>query len=473
MQPVRILRADNLGRFILDLQTPAEKTVGRVVGCFSKLAMVCGPFILISLLSSDFGFFSKFFRIGGLALVVAFFYYCRRTIDCYYVLDDVGGQLLYHFSAILMVSEDPVANIEDVIGIGVTFSGNDSYAVIFCLADGKTVRVTNFISLHEANQIAEEIARIVNLPCMPAEQGERVSIVVENQKMLKKAGAKFVTSSSVSTASGCLAMFFLAPYILFPTMAVYMFAMMIVTGDFQTRDLKYYLKSKSYAVIDIDGKEIHSVKAKPDNRRVKKANSKAPAAVKAFPGSVDSTYAEVASGTIVPGQGIIGLVELGEEMGEVLRRFNVEPPAISLEDAPTPGYNRRTRKYVSPVEHRENLLDGALSMVFTAKGKSSMRLTRIEIFNGRQLPYQTIDKLTFNSSVQEIIELGDVKKPIRRVLEDKVRRQYPNASFFTTSRRKIEGGFEEGYGVDFAKEGISYTFFGETLQEITITGKKR
>ena len=38
--PIHNLKADDLGRFVLDLETPAEKTVGRMFGCFTKIAAV-------------------------------------------------------------------------------------------------------------------------------------------------------------------------------------------------------------------------------------------------------------------------------------------------------------------------------------------------------------------------------------------------------------------------------------------------
>lgn len=71
--PIHNLRADDLGRFVLDLETPVEKTVGRMFGCFSTIAVVMSVFLLLTLISSDFGLLSKLARIVGLVVVVGFF----------------------------------------------------------------------------------------------------------------------------------------------------------------------------------------------------------------------------------------------------------------------------------------------------------------------------------------------------------------------------------------------------------------
>ena len=72
--PIHNLKADDLGRFVLDLETPAEKTVGRMFGCFTKIAAVVAFFLFISVMTSDFGVLSKLTRFAGLILVVGFFW---------------------------------------------------------------------------------------------------------------------------------------------------------------------------------------------------------------------------------------------------------------------------------------------------------------------------------------------------------------------------------------------------------------
>ncbi len=284
--PIHNLRADDLGRFVLDLETPVEKTVGRMFGCFSKIAVVMSVFFLLTLLSSDFGLLSKFARIVGLVVVVGFFRHCRQNIDCYYVLDDVGGQLLYHFSAIMIVSEDPVANLEDIIGIGVTCGGGRSWALVFCHADGRIIRVSDFIETPEKlNSLAESVSELIKVPCLPARDNERKVIVVENGSMKSKIDESLISSESREKASGCLMSIFLLPYAFYPALIMLVLPLMIIAGAGTGRTIAYYSGHKSYGVVMPDpatepgGVQKHAMPV-PTEKQKSSRKKAAPAAVK-------------------------------------------------------------------------------------------------------------------------------------------------------------------------------------------------
>lgn len=278
--PIQNLRADDLGRFILDLQTPAEKTIGKMFGCFSKLAVALAIIVLINILSDDSGILSKLARTVGIILFTGFFSHCRRTIDCYYVLDDVGGQLLYHFSAIMIVSEDPVANLDDVVGIGVNYSGTsstsraDTWAVVFCLSDGKIIRVSDFLELPErANAIAAELAELLNVPLATCNPGERKIVAVENGLMIQKTDDSFISSVSKDRAAGCLMKLFVLPYAFWPTMIIFMLAFFIVGGGSTDNNIEYYREMNNYAYIDADGNLLPQLTPGHKNNRSRKTTA--------------------------------------------------------------------------------------------------------------------------------------------------------------------------------------------------------
>ncbi len=460
------LRTDNLGRYILDLKTPLEKSFGKVFGCFGIILLILAPFLFISILQNDFGILSKLLRLIGLILLVGFFNFCRKSIDCYYVLDAVGGQMLYHFSAILMVSEDPIANIENINGVGVTHGGYDSYAVVVCCDNGKLIRISDFISVSEANSIATKIADLLDIYLICAEPNEKISIGVENGWMIKKTDENLISTIDKETTSGCITGLFLSPYLFIPILSTLMISLFIVTGSGEKRDLAYYMKNRKYDVVDVNGKKLTFKDIrKKTTKNLNETNDKSKAGL--------HKSSNESKDTIVPGKGIIGFIEINELMETVFKRFNLEMPPMTAElNASKPGYNRQTRKFIPPKRHRQNLLDGKISVVFTENRNNQMKVSRIEIFRGNELPYITGDKIGFSSSAKKNFGLGDGKGKLSGKEDYLIKRKFPDANFFTTSR-KVGNNFEQGYGINFDKEGIAYTFYGDKLYEITITEKKR
>ena len=485
--PIHNLRADDLGRFVLDLETPAEKTVGRILGCFTKIAAVVAFFLMIAMMSSDAGSFAKLARIIGLALVVGFFWQCWRNVDCYYVLDDTGGQLLYHFSAVMIVSEDPVANLEDIVGIGVTYGGSSpktgmpTRALVFCHADGRVIRVSDFLeSLQHVNQIAESVAALIKVPCLTAGDGERNVIAVENGAMVSIEDDSFISSVISERATGCLVGLFVFPFTFYPALIMLMLPFMVISGKGTERNLEYFLTHDNYGVIKADGTLIPSYRrhhgpripakhvsvndassqshrsgAKTGEESVEMAE-KAPDSMAPFEKMLQ---AETASGTIVAGKGIIGLVEIGEEMQNVLPRFNRPVPVVKKPEKI--GSGRKT--FVPRREFRDSMLDGALSLLFQGDKSDVMRLARIEIFRGRNLSYTTPGGYGFFADAQKefgfIEERGDLSEAAKRELH---RHGADVFLWYGTNSRK-------GYGVEFRERGIALLFSGGRLNEIVIT----
>ncbi len=491
--PIHNLRADDLGRFVLDLETPAEKTIGRMLGCFAKIAAVVAFFMLLGLMSSDAGAFAKLARIAGLALVVGFFWQCWRNVDCYYVLDDVGGQLLYHFSAVMIVSEDPVANLEDIVGIGVTYGGPSpktgmtTWALVFCHADGRVIRVSDFLEAQQqVNQIAENVAALIKVPCLPARAGERNVIAVENGAMVSIEDDSFISSVTSERATGCLVGLFVFPFTFYPALFMLMLPLMVISGKGTERNLEYFLTHDNYGVIKADGTLIpsyrrhhgpriparhvsgndvspqshqSSVKTGKQIEESVKMAEQAPDLMAPFEKMLQ---AETASGTIVAGKGIMGLVEIGEEMQQVLPRFNRPVPVV--EKPQKIGSGRST--FVPKRVFRDNLFDDALSLVFQADKSDVMRLARIEIFRGRSLPYTTPGGYVFLSDAQKefglIEERGDLNEEVKRELRRHGADVFLWGGGYGKNSRK-------GYGVEFRERGIALLFSGGHLDEIVIT----
>ncbi|NCB40852.1 MAG: hypothetical protein EOM80_19020, partial [Erysipelotrichia bacterium] len=411
--PIHDLRADDLGRFVLDLETPVEKTVGRMFGCFSKIAVVVASFMLLSLLSSDLGLLSKLAHIVGLVVVVGFFRQCQKNIDCYYVLDNVGGQLLYHFSAIMIVSEDPVANLEDVVGVGVTCGGGRAWALVFCHADGRIIRVSDFVETPEKlNSLAESVSELIKVPCLPARANERQVIVVENGSMKSKIDDALISSVSREKAAGCLMSLFVLPYAFYPALIMLMLPLMIIANAGTGRTIAYYSGHKSYGVVmpgqgedaATQQQQPQSVPANAPGRMQKSAEKNAESAFLRFK---EVTVEDGSIGTIIAGRGIIGIVEIGEEMQQVLPRFERPVPEIKMPAEVLPG--KKKRGYAPVPEFRDYMFDRALSIVFKAGKNGVMRVARIEIFCGKTLPYITPDNSGFGASAAKVYGLGDGK----------------------------------------------------------------
>ncbi|MBU1106029.1 MAG: hypothetical protein KKB51_05115 [Candidatus Riflebacteria bacterium] len=272
--PIHNLRADDLGRFILDVHTPAEKTIGRMFGCFTWLSGIIAFMLFGAVMGGDFGLWSKLLRIAGLVMVVGFFYRCRRNIDCYYVLDNIGGQLLYHFSAIMIVSEDPVANLEDVAGIGVSYTGKkislsaSSWAVFFCLSDGNLIRVSDFFEHSDpANAIAAEVAELIKVPLLTCNHDDQKVVAVENGQMIQKTDDSFVSSVGKDRAAGCLMAIFITPYAFWPTLIVLILAFTIVSGSSEDLSIEHFREQREYGYIEADGTLLPQL----DRHRIKTA----------------------------------------------------------------------------------------------------------------------------------------------------------------------------------------------------------
>lgn len=257
VQTGKALRVDESGRHLLDLQTTAEKTLGRVLGCLGAVILFPGLVIIFEILGDSTGFFFKLLRIAAVLFVLGSFNYFRKSVDCYYILDEVGGQLLYHFSAMMMVSEDPVANIENIIGVGATYTGGGRYAVVFCCDDGRIVRVSDFIPLHEANAICEQILGLIDVPVIYADAQKANAIAIENAVMIEKNDQRLISQAAAEKTSSCLGCLFLGPYLFFPVFIVFFIALMVAGGESEEPDLDYYLKNtRKYRAIDINGDPV-------------------------------------------------------------------------------------------------------------------------------------------------------------------------------------------------------------------------
>jgi len=226
---------DDDGRLILDIQTPVEKSVGRTLGWLTILFGILSVGSILQILESDAWLFAKVFRMAGLLLVIGFFYYCWKNVDCYYVLDEAGGQLLYHFSAIIMVSEDPVANLEDVAGIGVAWPGRseyDCYAAYICLYDGRTIRISDsFEDSIMANETGRELAEYLQKPFLPAKTDERMTVVFEAGSLRYKRAAGVLSPSASDKTLGCLVAYFTLPSVVAVSFIFYAAARMVITGE--------------------------------------------------------------------------------------------------------------------------------------------------------------------------------------------------------------------------------------------------
>lgn len=485
--PIHNLRADDLGRFLLDLHTPVERTVGRMFGCFTKLAVAISIVLFISVMGSDSGGIAKLLRIAGLFMMTGFFFHCKRNIDCYYVLDDVGGQLLYHFSAIMIVSEDPVANLEDVAGVGVSYagrnsgSGADSWAVVFCLSDGRIIRVSDFFEhTDQVNAIASDVAELIKVPCATCNYGERKIITLENGLMIQKKDDSYVSSVSKDQAAGCLVGLLVAPYAFYPTLIVLTLGFMIVGGVTTEQNIEYYREQNNYAFIEADGTVLPQLhknrRSGPASRpgqpvAVKSSDAGAHKASKSVEKPAAGSFVlaeEIASaeittdGTIIPGVGISGLVQIDEEMHVVLNRLNRPVPVVEVPDRV--GFDKKLNKYIARPQVREDILDGAVSIVFEPDRQKKMRVTRIEIFRGNELPNKTPSGIGFGASAKKLFDLaeGDGSFGEREGPGFKDRTQ--GASFFTAHGPR---GKEDG--IEFKTHGIAYLFSGDRLTEIVIT----
>lgn len=469
--PSQNLRADNLGRFVLDLHTPAERTIGRMFGCFTWLSGIIALTLFSSVMGGDFGILSKLLRIAGLVMVVGFFYRCRRDIDCYYLLDNVGGQLLYHFSAIMIVSEDPVANLEDVAGIGVSYTGKKislgtgSWAVFFCLSDGNLIRVSDFLGhTDKANAIATEIAELIKVSLLTCDHGSRKVVAVENGQMIQKTDDSFVSSISKDNATGCLMAIFIIPYAFWPTLIVLFLAFSIASGSGEDLSIEYFREQRDYGYIEADGTLLPQL----DKRR-KRTTAE----------STENSASAVASGTIVPGKGIIGLICIGEEMSAVLTRFDLPVPHVDFPEKT--GYIKHLNKHVAKPKFRQDIQDGAISIEFTGDSSKKMRVSRIEIFRRKELPYKTQDMIGFGESAKKLFNLGDGIVGPDSDEGYKYQAANPGASFFASGKNyraslesEKDGPEKKQFGLAFAEQGITYLFDGDRLIEIAITeGKLR
>lgn len=482
------LRADDLGRFILDVHTPAERTIGKMFGCFTWIAGFTAFALFGAVMGGEFGILSKLARIVGLIIVVVFFYQCRKNIDCYYVLDDVGGQLLYHFSAIMIVSEDPVANLEDVAGIGVSYAGEKasasigSWAVFFCMFDGRQIRVSDFLDHpDQANAIASDIAELIKVPFLTCNYGERKVVVVENGRLTQKIHNSLISSVSKDRATGCLMTLFVIPYAFWPTLTFLILAFMIASGASEEKTIEYYREQKNYAYVDIDGTVLPSLERKRGkknsasasrhdsrNKRQFKAEAENLAGnQETFAGifDINSEFGSkelLASGTIIPGIGIKNLVLIDEEMHLVLERFNRPVPSVEIPDRA--GFNKKLNKYVGMPKIREDILEGAVSIVFEPDRGKKMRVSRIEIFRGKPLPNKTPSGIGFGASKKKIFNLDDETEQIDSRGRSKFQGRFTTVSFFTS-----HGPIGRQIGIEFQKEGIAYCFSGDRLTEIVIT----
>ena len=469
---------DNLGRYILDLDTPAEKSFGRVFGCFTRLTAVIAFFMAFAILGAEMGIITKLLRIFGLVSLVYIFNYFRSQIDCYYVLDVVGGQFLYHFSALMMVSEDPVANIEDIAGIGVTYSGNEKYAIVLCLIDGKIIRVSDYSNRYfELNATVEAFADILKVPCHCAETDGKKIIAVENGVMVSQDAGLVTLSFFANNLSGCLMHFILFPYYFGPALIVMTVSLVIISGDTgSVEDTNSLIKQNNYRAIDINGKEVFhrpSPRTKASvaetSESVKKDQTKQQTDhqnKEVFSIAPDSN----ASGTISPGRGIIGLIEINEDMMQVYERFGKEFPVLKAESTVPPAQNQQKKysRYVPPVTHRDDFFNNALSVVFQENKSKQMKVHRIEItLENENLPYRTADGIGQGASAKKLFDLGDGQGNLARNEGQEVGRRIPDAYFYQFY------GHKNGYGIGFMKRGISFEFVGDALYRIVIEPQRK
>ena len=132
-------------------------------------------------------------------------------------------------------------------------------------------------------------------------------------------------------------------------------------------------------------------------------------------------------------------------------------------------------KYVASPKIRQELLDGAISIEFTSDSSKKMRVSRIEIFRGKELPYKTPDMTGFGESAKRLFNLGDGIVGPDSDEGYKYQRANPEATFFTRGKN-LQTGFEDEikrWGLEFKKQGIAYLFDGDKLIEIVITEGRR
>lgn len=464
------LQVDELGRFILDVYTPAERIMGRTFGCLTWLSGFVALALLGTVMGGDFGLISKLLRIAGLVMIVGFFYRCRQNIDCYYVLDEVGGQLLYHFSAIMIVAEDPVADLENVCGIGVSYTGHKislgtgTWAVFFCLSDGRLIRVSNFFEHPDpANTIAKKVAELIKIPLLTCNPGEKKMVAVTNGLMIHKAVDSLLSVESKDKAVGCLTALFILPYAFWPAFILIFLAFSIVSGSSADVSIESFRERREFGYVEADGTLLPQL----DKRRNR-----------IMAENPQSAADYVASGTIVPGKGIIGLISIGEEMSAVLARFNLPP--VHVEVPEKTGYNRYLNKYVAPAKVRQDILNGAISLEFTSNSAKEMRLSRIEIFRGKELPFKTSDMIGFGESAKKLFKLGDGNIGPSNDEGYEYQAANPDATFYTRgnnlksdSAKHRNTPKKKQYGLAFYKQGIAYSFDGDRLIEIEITERRR
>jgi len=496
IDPILHLNADDLGRFVLDLETPLEKTAGKALGCVAGLMLFLFILVAGEFWHSDASLLA---RLGGIVfffLLTLFSFYLWKSLDCFYVLDDVGGQLLYHFSAFLLVSEDPVANLEDIIGIGVTSTSDNSCAVVIGLAEGTILRGSDFLPMGKrtfANTLASSLAELIKVPVLTLGDGETSHLAVESGKLTKAMGRMLASSATQERVLGCLSGIILVPFALHLGMAP-LNIVMAALGD-KRPSKEFFLQKTFYGFIP-DPKEgakpASSLPEERSNSVPRPFPSETPPAVanpstntkprppsppasqerreaKPRPIHIPSVGVEAsASGTIVPGLGIIGLVELGEELSVVYARFGKTPAEIEAALTKAREVPRSSNPFYIPVpEVREDFLDQALSVVFTGtRGirNGPLNVSQIEVFHGKPLPYQTIDRIGFGASAKEMFDLGDGRGNLGRNEGLEFQARHREAGFFETV---IVNG-RAGYGVEFRDMGISYGFRGDRLDFIEI-----
>ena len=160
--------SDPSGRLTFEVSTPIERAAGRCMGCFSVAMVVVGTSAILTPFKSGGASIGKTF-IAAAAWFGAIYLLYRLyiSINCYYVVDQAGKQLLYHFGAVLIEYEDPIAAFDDIVGVGLVVHPIErGQAVVIGLRNGRLQRISDFCHTSMLEP-AKRFANLLSVPFFP------------------------------------------------------------------------------------------------------------------------------------------------------------------------------------------------------------------------------------------------------------------------------------------------------------------
>ena len=430
------MRVDDLGRYILDIETPAEATVGKMFGCMSSCMGAGAALVTLSFLlrGSGLPFTQDFIRTFAVLYATGLLIYCWKNIDCYYVLDPAGGQLLYHFSALLIVAEDPVANVEDVAGIGVSYtsgavSGNYKYALFICINDGRTIRISDDTHIHDSlNDVGCSLAKILEVPFIQLKSPDN-SVVVFRDGELRREKSGLVSSKVKDWGASLGLVIFIVPYIFIPTFVIMILAMTVGTNP----GARSGSSSSKYQILVLQEQLDRQKELEERQQQLKLEEAQA-----------EKARIEAIKNRIIHGVGITGLAKIDDDPQTVIEKVGLEPDSHES--------NNNMVRLV--------FMQGALTVYFTDNKADVIEF----LADKSNLKPVTADGTGAGSSMKEAFGLGDGEGNVSSDEE---------FSFINSNRTYSVARSNKGLIIESRKEGFQYLFKGEYINEIVIFRQDR